>query len=336
MNICENFSHALDFDYIIDVRPPSEYRESNIIGAINLPVMSDSERELVGTLYKTDRLMANIVGASIACENIADLLKNSESDNGLSGVLNHKNRLLIYCARGGKRSESVCLVLSSIGFRVAQLKNGYKGYRNFVLDSLDREPKSGFLTLTGVSGGGKSEIIENSKEWSLDIEALASHYGSSFGGMARNQPTSKMFQNLIFSELERLKNQKTVLVESESKKLGSLVIPTKLYEAYKKSPTILITSSIENRVKRTLKLYENIESVEFLSAMEKITPYISRELKNEILLAWEMDKRDIVAELLLTKYYDKIYKIERYDYVVDGDNLESAISEIEAIRDALN
>ncbi len=36
-------------DDIIDVRSPSEYEVDHIPGAINLPVLSDKERELIGT-----------------------------------------------------------------------------------------------------------------------------------------------------------------------------------------------------------------------------------------------------------------------------------------------
>ena len=39
-------------DDVIDVRSPSEYEVDHIPGAINLPVLSDKEREMVGTIYK--------------------------------------------------------------------------------------------------------------------------------------------------------------------------------------------------------------------------------------------------------------------------------------------
>ena len=41
-----------NFDTIIDVRSPSEFANDHIIGAINCPVLSDQEREKVGTIYK--------------------------------------------------------------------------------------------------------------------------------------------------------------------------------------------------------------------------------------------------------------------------------------------
>ena len=36
---------------LIDVRTPKEFNEATIEGAINIPVLLDNEREIVGTLY---------------------------------------------------------------------------------------------------------------------------------------------------------------------------------------------------------------------------------------------------------------------------------------------
>ena len=40
------------FTEIIDVRSPSEYAEDHIPGSINMPVLNDTERAEVGTMYK--------------------------------------------------------------------------------------------------------------------------------------------------------------------------------------------------------------------------------------------------------------------------------------------
>ncbi|MGB1389309.1 MAG: rhodanese-like domain-containing protein, partial [Paracoccaceae bacterium] len=42
------------FDTVIDVRSPSEFAEDRMPGAINLPVLNDEERALVGTTYVQD------------------------------------------------------------------------------------------------------------------------------------------------------------------------------------------------------------------------------------------------------------------------------------------
>ena len=40
-----------DFDDIIDVRSPSEFEDDRVPGSINLPVLSNAEREMIGPIY---------------------------------------------------------------------------------------------------------------------------------------------------------------------------------------------------------------------------------------------------------------------------------------------
>ena len=63
-------------DDIIDVRSPSEYEVDHIPGAINLPVLSDKEREMVGTIYKQNsKFEAKKLGAALISKNISNFLK---------------------------------------------------------------------------------------------------------------------------------------------------------------------------------------------------------------------------------------------------------------------
>ena len=50
-----------DFDEIIDVRSPSEYEEDNLPNALNMPVLNDEERKLVGTAYADSEGFWNII-----------------------------------------------------------------------------------------------------------------------------------------------------------------------------------------------------------------------------------------------------------------------------------
>ena len=60
------------FDAVIDVRSPGEYAEDHIPGAVNLPVLSDAERDEVGTIYKQEsRFRARRIGAAHVARNVA-------------------------------------------------------------------------------------------------------------------------------------------------------------------------------------------------------------------------------------------------------------------------
>lgn len=312
------------FDYIIDVRSPREFGESHIPTALNLPVLDDIEYERVGSLYKRDRLEANFVGVELICRNISRILEENRA------IFRHSKTFLIYCARGGNRSFSLCQILSALGLRVERIMGGYKAYRNEVLRTLDMPPKQHFLTLCGNTGCGKSEIVKMAESWSVDLEALCGHFGSAFGFMAGAQPSVKMLQNSLVYELNR-KDSPILLIENESKQLGKLTIPTALFNAYKAAPKVLITASLEKRVVRIVALYERIKASDFHAAMAKIAPYISRNTRLAALEAFK--KRDLprVAELLLTQYYDKVYRKVACEFAVHSDDLEKAYGEVEGI-----
>ena len=114
-----------DFDTIIDVRSPSEFEEDHIVGAINCPVLSDLEREKVGTIYKKESTFkAKIIGSSLTARNIAKHIEERFSEYKGSW------QPLVYCWRGGQRSKAFAIILSEVGWRTQQLEGGYKEYRN--------------------------------------------------------------------------------------------------------------------------------------------------------------------------------------------------------------
>ena len=95
------------FDTIIDVRSPLEFAEDHIVGAINCPVLSDLERQKVGTIYKKESsFKAKIIGSSLAAKNIAFHIQNNFIEKKGSW------QPLIYCWRGGQRSKAFSIVLS--------------------------------------------------------------------------------------------------------------------------------------------------------------------------------------------------------------------------------
>ena len=51
-------------DTIIDVRAPAEYADDHLPGAINLPVLDDTQRAEIGTVYKQNPFMARKKGAA--------------------------------------------------------------------------------------------------------------------------------------------------------------------------------------------------------------------------------------------------------------------------------
>lgn len=315
--------------FFIDARSPREYAYSHIPNALSFPVLSDQEYEEVGTLYRKNTFEAKRIGSMYICQNIANHLKNEE-------IFHPRNKLILYCARGGQRSKSFWSILSSIGFDCERIEGGYKSYRNEVLSYFSTPPAQKFITLYGMTGCGKSELVEHCSSWSIDIERLSKHYGSSFGNEANSflgQPTNSMFENELYEELQS--KQGILLVEGESKRLGKIIIPTPFFEAYHDGISVQVSSSFENRVKRIVKMYSSIKESDFLSCMEKIRPYIKKEYLEEILGFWNKGDFESVAGILLEKYYDKVYRQKQCRYEINSDNLLEAVEKIEGIRSDL-
>ena len=60
---------------IIDVRSPEEYSEDHIPNSLNIPVLNNNERKLIGTIYKNENpFKAKKLGASLISKNIANFI----------------------------------------------------------------------------------------------------------------------------------------------------------------------------------------------------------------------------------------------------------------------
>ena len=125
------------YDNIIDVRTPAEYKEDHIPGSINLPVLNNKQRIVIGTIYKKENpFKAKKIGAAFVAQNISMHLKKK--------LINMPGnwKPLIYCWRGGQRSKSMATILSEIGWQVTILKGGYKTYRSNVNIEISRLTRS--------------------------------------------------------------------------------------------------------------------------------------------------------------------------------------------------
>ncbi|MBN2869607.1 MAG: tRNA 2-selenouridine(34) synthase MnmH [Campylobacterales bacterium] len=299
----ETLLESLDtYDLVIDARSPHEYGESRVPGARNFYALSDEEHRIVGTLYKqVSPFEARVQGASYVCVNAASHVKE------LYPAFTPNAKIAIYCARGGMRSSSLGTIFSSIGYRIDRVTGGYKSYRRFVLDYLENLPKIDFITLAGNTGCGKSDLLQ-SLENVLDLEKMANHYGSVFGDVNGSQPTQKEFQNRLVHAYRSLIPSRRAFVESESKRIGKITLPALLNRQMAQGFRVEITAPLEQRIERIMRMYDTMDEPFFRERMERISPYISRDDKASAIAAFENNELSRVAEILLTQYYDKVYK----------------------------
>ena len=298
-------------DEIIDVRAPCEFAEDHISGAINLPVLKDLERERVGTIYKQESSFeARKIGASLVSANIGEHLAGHFAGKP-------KNyRPVVYCWRGGQRSGSFGIVLANIGWDVSVIEGGYQTYRRHVSETIESiAPELNLVVLNGYTGAGKTLLLkqlESDGAPVLDLEGLACHKGSVFGGDPENpQPAQKRFESLLYDKVRTFDTGKPVFIEAESAKVGRLNLPNPLWQKMKISPVIEIDSPLAERAAYLKSDYE-----EWLEDLDRIHRTLDRlksfRSKKQIQqwrdLAEEGRWLDFVSELL-SEHYDKLYTV---------------------------
>ncbi len=258
------------YSEIIDVRSPAEFAEDCIPGAINLPVLSNLERAEVGTIYKQAPFIARKKGAALVAKNLSQYLNDHFEPKD-------KNyRPLVYCWRGGQRSNSMALVLSQVGWQVTVLEGGYKTYRAYVRQQLETLPAQfTYKILCGLTGTGKTHILQQLNQRTgqqvLDLEALANHRGSLLGEEWANkpimQPTQKQFESLLLQQLQSFDSSLPVWVESESNKIGQVHLPPSLWQKMKQATCIEVQLPLTARVQYLLQEYPHlVKNPEILKA----------------------------------------------------------------------
>ncbi len=315
------------FDLLIDARSPKEFNESHIPNAQNFYALNDVEHQEVGTIYKqVSRNDAKILGARYICQNVALHLQEISKHYKIGA------RIGIYCARGGLRSSSIAIILSHIGYQVYRLTGGYKNYRLHVLTYLETIPHHHFILLGGNTGCGKSELLQILQP-SIDLEMLANHLGSSFGSIKGAQPSQKAFENILCEILCKIDPNTYIFIEAESKRMGKCTIPTLLHERMQQGFRVEITAPLEQRVERILKDYVSITTDFFNQAMQMISPYIKKSVKEAAQIAYESNHLAEVAKILLIEYYDVVYKKPRkVDLVIDNADQSQSIQALQTLH----
>jgi len=297
------------FDEVIDVRSPAEFALDHVPSAVNCPVLDDSERAHVGTLYKQiSPFDAKKIGAALVAKNIARHI-----DEHFRGRA-HGWRPLVYCWRGGQRSAAMAYVLRQVGWDAATLEGGYRAYRHEVIEQLERMPQGfRFEVVCGATGSGKSRFLAALAAQGaqvLDLERLARHRGSLLGELpGEPQPSQKMFDSWVWSALKHLDPARPVFVEAESKKIGQLQVPARLLERMREGECLRLDVPLPERVRFLIEEYRHFldEPAALKEKLQCLTSRYGRAVIGRWLAqtdagAW----RELVADLLVT-HYDPSY-----------------------------
>lgn len=299
------------YSEIIDVRSPGEFAEDHIPAAINLPVLDDAERAEVGTIYKQSPFIARKKGAALVAKNISQHLIEYFASK------DKDYRPLVYCWRGGQRSNSMASVLSQIGWQVTVLEGGYKTYRTYVREQLEQLPENfNYKLLCGLTGSGKTYILRQLKQRGaqvLDLEGIANHRGSLLGenwsGKPTPQPSQKYFESLLLQQLQSFESSKTVWLESESNKIGRVYLPQSLWQKMKQASSIEIQLPLAARVQFLLDEYPHL--VVHLDVLKAKLALLKSRYGRDKLNYWyqliDAGKGEAFVQDVLQSHYDPSY-----------------------------
>jgi tRNA 2-selenouridine synthase len=306
--IDEAFASFDDYDAILDARSPAEYTEDHLPNALSTPVLDDAERARVGTLYRQSPFEARRVGAALVSRNIADILERQLADRPRDW------RPLVYCWRGGQRSNSLATILARVGWRTSVLEGGYQAFRRRVLADLGWLPaRLQLRVLAGRTGSGKSMILQRLDRLGaqvLDLEALANHRGSVLGLMPDSaQPSQKHFDSRLWQALRRFDPARPVFVESESRRIGQCHLPDALIERMRQAECIRIEMPAHQRAGLLLREYRHFveDRAALFDRLERLVPLHSRQTVDDWRALVDAGRWQEFVLALLEAHYDPAY-----------------------------
>ncbi|MFT6153453.1 MAG: tRNA 2-selenouridine synthase [Bermanella sp.] len=336
MNNCpkqdQSFKHLfLSNTPLMDVRAPVEFNKGAFPNSQNLPLLDDEQRTLIGTRYKQQGQDKAI---ELGYELATPTIKQQRLDQWEQFQKQHPDGYL-YCFRGGLRSKMTQQWLSEAGINMPFIEGGYKALRTFLIEQQNHLLLSSpILLLSGRTATGKTHLL-NRLPHSIDLEGLANHRGSSFGGFIEPQPSQINFENNITIDL--LKRQadhaSVIVMEDEGRLIGQLSLTPEMRACMgDKYPLLVLHAFIEDRIDIAMDDYihqvfplfiqtygeqaQHQFSEKILYSLSRIKKRLGGELYKKIhqlfiiALSNIHDSRHYFREpiqLLLTKYYDPMY-----------------------------
>ena len=328
---------------LIDLRSPGEFAKGAFPTAVNLPLLTDDERQEVGTLYKRRGRAAAIRRGHAL---VSGEVRNARIRAWTAFLDDHPDAWLC-CWRGGLRSAIVQSWLRDAGWAAPRVAGGYKALRRTCIDVLDAlaEPATPhaakrWLMLSGRTGVGKTEIIQSLPQ-GVDLESLAKHRGSAFGGRDQGQPPPIAFENAL--AIKYLQHRgRTLIVEDESRNIGRLSLPEAWFAQMRQAAVVLLEAPMEARIEHIRTEYVDAPLAEGLSPValqERLQASLDRIRKRlggkrhqqagaALTAAFRDGRHERWIGLLLAYYYDPMYdyqlKAKRQRVIFTGERSEVA------------
>lgn len=319
--------------HLIDVRTPDEFMKGTIPGAINLPLLSREHHSMIGKLH---RAFGQTEAISVGYEELQKIWPNFIKKLQAVPI---SLPILVFCYQGRMRSRIMANIFLALNYNCITLEGGYKRFRSWNLEQLNNISfKYPLYVLDGLTGVGKTNILLKLNNY-IDLEGLAQHRSSVFGAIGKQPVSTKTFEAKLLEILDQIDKDSPVFIEGESRKIGNLTIPKHLFQKMKSGRRVLLTASIETRVKRIAKDYlphTQEEQNQIADKIKSLTSLLGKKTVTNLLNWLEEEKYTNIIEFLLREHYDKKYKntMKNYQYyaVLSAENENETVTNIMRLK----
>lgn len=327
----EKFIELMKSHPVIDVRSPAEFEEGHIPSAYNIPLMDNVERAIIGTIFKhSGKQSAILKGFDFAGPKLREYIKQLKK-------ITKENVILIHCWRGGMRSNFLAWLFSFYGYEVFVLEGGYKSFRKWTRQQFEAPQQ--LIVLGGNTGSAKTEILQslNRKgEQIIDLENLANHKGSAYGGIAQTHfPTQEMFENNLALNIHQLNPEEIIWIEDEGRTIGNKVIPELLWKKMRAANCFILEIPFEERLTYITTNYGELDIEELIAATTRIKKRLGNDNFKFTVEAFRNNNLRTAFNLVL-QYYDGAYQYNlskkehgiRYDITCEKIDVELISAEL--------
>jgi len=240
---------------LLDVRAEVEFTKGAFPTSVNIPILDDEQRRLVGTCFKQQSAKAAF---NLGRDLMTPEIQASRIHDWTEFAKNNPNGYL-YCFRGGQRSNITQQELKKVGIDYPLVEGGYKAMRTFLIEDLEKSIKElPMVMIGGRTGCGKTHLLKRLSRH-VDLEGLANHRGSAFGSLVDEETTQINFENSLAIEFLRLRtadSRDAVFIEEEGNRIGKRTLPQSMYRAMvDRLPAIMLETPMEERVQICVQDY---------------------------------------------------------------------------------
>eukprot|EP00978_Attheya_sp_CCMP212_P020968 scaffold60711_cov65-Attheya_sp.AAC.15 len=252
---------------LLDVRAGVEFAKGAFPTSVNMPILNDEQRHLVGICYKENGSKAAYeLGVELVTP-VQEQLINAWKKHAEANPTGY-----LYCFRGGSRSAISQKGLRQMaGVEYPRVAGGYKAMRQFLLNELEQVQDLPIVMIGGRTASGKTHLLKHFTQF-VDLEGLANHRGSAFGALVDPQPTQINFENdvaIAFLKLQQQQSssssltdsdsgsgQHAIFIEEEGRRIGRLTLPLSMYRSMVDHyPCVELITPWEDRVRVCMKDY---------------------------------------------------------------------------------